>query len=353
MTPDTSTMAASPITTRLDFERPGRQQGELRIPYSSDTSAWAQLFVPVVCVANGSGPTVLVTGGNHGDEPEGQIAALKLARTLEPAAVTGRVIVIPCLSPPAARAFTRSWPSGENFNRIFPGSPTGTPAEMLADYLTRQILPHCDALIDLHSGGRSMRCLPWSEVHLVADPAQRAAMVDAMLAWNADWSFVYIDVAGTGLFVNEAEAQGKLTIGTELGGGGPVTAAVHRLAYAGLVNVLRQLGVLRGAVETRRSTGLPATTLLRATDPADYLMAPEPGLLECLVELGDRVEAGQVVGRLHRLDDLDREPFDVCAETAGVVCSLRAIAATERGDCICVVAQIADRASLLADPGEA
>lgn len=338
----------SPVTADIDLDGCGRQAGDLRIPQSTDTSGWGQLLIPIVCVARGEGPTVLVTGGNHGDEPEGQIAALKLARSLRPGDVRGRVIVIPCLSPPAARAFTRSWPSGENFNRVFPGSPDGTPAQMLADYLTRFVLPRCDALIDLHSGGRSLSCLPWSEVHLVADHRQRSAMVDAMLAWNADWSVAYIDVAGGGLFVGEAEAQGKIVIGTELGGGGSVPAGIHRLAYEGLVNVLRHLGVLEGEVRTRAAAGLPPTTVLSATDPADYVMASGTGLVEHLAELGDTVEAGQPVARLHRLDDLVGPPVEVAARTAGVVCAQRAPAPTERGECVCVIAQVTDRTSLLA-----
>lgn len=337
----------SPVTSDVDLDRPGRQAGDLRIPQSTDTSAWGQLLIPIVCVAQGAGPTVLVTGGNHGDEPEGQITALKLAQWLQPQDVRGRVIVIPCLSPPAARAFTRSWPSGENFNRVFPGSPTGSPAEILADYLARTVLPRCDALIDLHSGGRSLRCLPWSEVHLVADPVQRAGMVDAMLAWNADWSVVYIDVAGTGLFVNEAERQGKMALGTELGGGGAVPAAVHRLAYDGLLNVLRHLGVLEGEVRTRAVAGLPPTRVLRATDPENYVMAPATGLVEHLVDLGDEIDAGQPLARIHRLDDLVGPPVDVTAKRGGVVCALRAPAPTERGECVCVIGQVTDRNSLL------
>ena len=66
-------------------------------------------------------------------------------------------------------------------------------------------------------------------MHWVDDAEQRRAMVDAMLAWNTRCHFVYIDVAGTGLLVGEAERQGKVVVSTELGGGGHVTAATHRI----------------------------------------------------------------------------------------------------------------------------
>ena len=103
----------------------------------------------------------------------------------------------------------------------------------------------------MHSGGRTGLCLPWSEMHWVEDAEQRRQMVDGMLAWNTDWCCVYIDIAGTGLLVGEAERQGKIVVSTELGGGGHVTAAIHRLAGSGLANVLRHFGVLEGEVETR------------------------------------------------------------------------------------------------------
>lgn len=339
-------MTESPVVSEVDFDRPGKQVASLQLPRSTDTSGWAKLFIPIVCVKNGEGPTVLVTGGNHGDEPEGQIAGLKLAREVREEEVTGRLIVIPCLSPEASRAYTRSWPSGENFNRIFPGDPEGTTAEVLADYLSRRLLPISDALIDIHSGGRSMMCLPWSEMHLVDDAAQRVAMADMMLAWNADYSTIYIDIAGGGLLTGEAERQGKLVIGTELGGGGHVTARIHRLAESGLKNVLRHLGVLKGKAQTRRSLGLGETVILKAVDVADYNLAPRAGLFETLVELGEEVQAGQVIGRIHNLDPTIG-PIDVRVKTSGVVCTIRAIATTEQGDCVCVVGRRCDRSELL------
>ncbi len=45
-----------------------------------------------------------------------------------------------------------------------------------------------------------------------------------MLAWNSDFHFLYIDVAGHGLLPVEAESQGKIVVTTELGGGGHVSA---------------------------------------------------------------------------------------------------------------------------------
>jgi predicted deacylase len=336
----------SPILCTVDLDAAGRQVGELRIPRSSNTSGWSSLCVPLVSVGDGDGPTVLVLGGVHGDEPEGQVAALNLARRLRPEDVRGRVIVIPCLSPEASRAYTRLWPSGANLNRSFPGSPAGRPDEQLAHFLSTELFPRADVVVDIHSGGRTGLCLPWSEMHWVADPEQRRRMVAAMLAWNTDWCCVYIDIAGGGLLVGEAERQGKLVVSTELGGGGHVTAAIHRLAASGLDNVLRHVGVLDAAPVTRAELGLPAPTLLMATELDNYLLAPESGLFETLVDLGQRVEAGETVGLIHFLERPDRPPEPVVARTGGIVCVVRAIATTAQGDNVVVVAREIDPTEL-------
>jgi predicted deacylase len=327
----------------IDLEGPGRQLGRIELPRSTNTSGWSHLYVPIASIANGDGPTVAVIAGVHGDEPEGQVAALNLLRDIRVEDVTGRLLVTPCLSVEASKAYTRLWPSGANLNRSFPGSPDGSPDEQLADFVTRELIGRADVVVDMHSGGRSALCLPWAEMHWVEDAAQRRRMVDAMLAWGTDWCVVYIDIAGTGLLVGEAERQGKVVVATELGGGGHVTAAIHRLARRGLENVLRHVGVLKGEEIAREQ---PAT-ILKATELDDYLLAPESGLFETLVELGEWVESGQPVGRLHFLERPDRAPETILAKTTGIVCVVRAVATTEQGDNVVVIGREVSREELL------
>jgi len=339
---DNPSMTESSVTCSVDLDWPGKQVGHLRLPRGKNTSGWSQLCVPIGCVSSGTGPTALVLGGVHGDEPEGQVAALQLLRGVRVDDVTGRLIVLPCLSVEASQQYTRLWPSGANLNRSFPGSPDGALDEQLADYVTGHLIAASDIVVDVHSGGRTGLCLPWSEMHWVDDAAQRAAMVDGMLAWNTDWCVVYIDIAGGGLLVGEAERQGKVVVSTELGGGGHVTARVHRLALTGLENVLRCFGVLAGEPKPRPA---PARILM-ATELDDYLLAPESGLFETLVDLGQPVEAGQAVGRIHFPERLDRPPEPILADTSGIVCVVRAVPLTQSGDNVVVIGREVERAAL-------
>ena len=339
--------AHTPVHCDLDFHAPGKRFGRLEVPRSTNTSGWSHLFVPVVSIRGGDGPTAVVVGGVHGDEPEGQVAALNLARETRPEDVRGTLIIVPCASPEASRASTRLWPSGANLNRSFPGRPDGSPDEQLADYVSRYLLPRAEVVVDMHSGGRSALCPPWSEMHWVDDPGQRRRMVEAMLAWNTDVHFVYIDIAGSGLLVGEAERQGKIVVSTELGGGGHVTAATHRIARSGLANVLRHLGVLAGEAASRASLGLPPARILRATELENYLLAPDDGLWETFVEVGDQVEPGQPVGQIHFIDRPERAPTEVRANNGGFVCGVRAIATTEQGDNVVVIGREIEIAELM------
>lgn len=332
-----------PVECTIDLDVPGRQVGRLEIPKSTNTGGWARQFIPIASVANGEGPTALVLAGNHGDEYEGQVACLKLFRELRVEQVQGRVIIVPCLSPEASRAGTRLWPNGVNFNRSFPGRIDGPANEQLAHFLSTELFPRSDYVIDIHSGGNTGRFIPCSHMHVVDDPAQRKAMLEGMQAWNSEYHYLYIDVAGSGLLPVEAERQGKIVITTELGGGGYVAASTHRLAWSGLVNVLRHAGILEGEVVRRD----PPAVVLDGRDPRNYVFAPCSGIFETLVDPADEVHAGDLVARIHSLEFPDREPELVHAPLGGVTACVRAPSRCEQGDNILVFGQPIEAAALL------
>ena len=121
------------LFSSINLDASGKQQGYLQVPYSDNLGGWANEMIPMTIIANGAGPTVLVLGGNHGDEFQRQIAAMKLARELTPEMIAGRIILIPSLNFPAARSATRLSPlDGMNMNRAFPGQPEGAVTSQIA-----------------------------------------------------------------------------------------------------------------------------------------------------------------------------------------------------------------------------
>jgi predicted deacylase len=328
------------IWTDIDYDRDGKQSGYLGVPQSTNSAGWATVLVPVIVIRNGPGPTALLSGGNHGDEYEGPVTLLNLARELDPAQVHGRIIIVPALNLPAVLNGTRLSPlDGMNMNRAFPGKPDGTITSQIAHYVAGQLIPRADLVIDIHSGGRSMHFLPSANMHRMSNPAQMEAMLTAAKAWGAPYVFIYRDVAGAGLLPSYAESLGKVTLGTEIGGASQFGAAMLGVAARGVRNVL----ALHGILGPEFKTPAPTTPIVIASEERDdYVMAPAEGIFEPFVELGDSVRAGQVVGRMHIVTQPDWAPIPVRALTTGMVMSRRSFPLTKQGECVLVVARPAE-----------
>lgn len=325
---------ASPVQSEIDFDRAsGKQVGYLRLPHSSHRSAYGWLPIPVATIGDGDGPAVLVMAGNHGDEYEGQILVARLIRELAPAAVRGRLILLPMANYPAARAGLRTSPlDGGNLNRSFPGDPRGTPTQVIADYIERALLPRVQVVIDLHSGGSSLQ---YHGATLFAqrdpDPARQQRVLEAIRAFGLPLGFVNDSPNPVGLLA-AARRHGVLGLLTELGGAGSVDAGVLATAWHGLLHLLGHLGVLQGALVPAAPPG--ETRLLRVDRAQHYVYARDDGIFEPLVRLGERVEAGQPAARLHAPDYPEREPALVRFAAGGIVVCRRVPALTERGDCL-------------------
>jgi predicted deacylase len=330
-------MAISPIETSIDFERNGKQLGYLRLPHSVHRSAYGWIPIPAACIANGEGPRVLLVAGNHGDEYEGQLVLSRLIQEIDPGELHGRLIILPMANLLAAEAGLRTSPLDDgNLNRSFPGDPNGTPTQITAHYIEEVLLPRVDLLVDLHSGGSSLEYLPSTLPSW--DPNCRMPQKDLydlcremqlpyMLLFPEDREARYSSAAGL--------RKGVASIGTEVGGGGRVTRGHAKLLGAGLLHMLRRLGVYSGPVPNKAE---PRHVRSMAVRSDHYCYAGESGLLENLVDLGDRVTAGQDVALLHHPETPGREPSLVKAEAEGMVICQRGWARVRRGDCICHLA---------------
>ncbi|MEY9200286.1 N(2)-acetyl-L-2,4-diaminobutanoate deacetylase DoeB [Sinorhizobium sp. CCBAU 05631] len=323
----------SPISATVDFDADGVQHGFLRLPYSRDDSAWGSVMIPITVIKNGIGPTALFTGGNHGDEYEGPIALLDLARRLDAAEVQGRVIIVPAMNYPAFQAATRTSPIDRgNMNRSFPGRPDGTVTEKIADYFQRALLPLADIVLDFHSGGKTLDFLPFCAAHILPDKEQEASAFDFVKAFGAPFSMKMLEIDAVGMYDTAAEEMGKIFITTELGGGGSATAKSAAIAKRGAMNVLRHAGIIKGEIDAQ-----PTQWLDMPSDDC-FAFAEDCGLVEFLVDLGEAVESGSVIARIHPTGRTGAEPIDVRAKMAGMLVARHFPGLIKAGDCCAVLA---------------
>jgi uncharacterized protein len=321
----------SRISSSIDFEKPGKQAGYLRVPYSSHDSAYGWIPVPVVSISNGNGPTALLIGGNHGDEYEGQIALLKLCRTIDARNVRGRLIILPAVNQPAALAGRRVSPiDGGNLNRMFPGDPDGSPTEMIADFIETRLLPISDYVLDLHAGGSSLHYKPTILARLDTPPNKRAVMLEALRAFGAPFGLLFQPLQGEDRTMSAAAVRrGVVYLCPELGGSGTVTQASLALAEGGVRRALAVFGLLSDSSQPTANTQL---VTIGGFD--NYVYAPDSGLFEPSVEPGHRINAGEAAGLIHFSDTPWREPTMVRFGSSGVVLCRRVPTLTKRGDCL-------------------
>ena len=326
-------MTDNPITPTIPLDADGKHHGFLRLPYSRDDSAWGSVMIPLTVIGNGEGPTALLTGANHGDEYEGPIALQDLAFSLEPDEIKGRVIIVPAFNYPAFRAGLRTSPIDKgNLNRTFPGRPDGSVTEKIADFFATRLVPRADLVLDFHSGGKTLDFIPFASAHVLDDKPQQEACLAAVKAFNAPYTMMLLEIDNVGMYDTEVESQGKVFVTTELGGGGTATARSAAIAKKGVRNVLKHAGILRGEPE------LGPSTMLDMPDGDCFVFCEDDGLIEPVVDLGDAVEAGDVVARVWPADRTGQAPIEYRCRKSGILAARHFPGLVKSGDCVAVVA---------------
>src|SRR5436305_5997259 len=245
--PAATPKARSRLSPEIDLDGSGKQTGFLRRPHSVHRSAYGWIPIPIAQISNtggnGAGPRILLMAGNHGDELEGQVALGKLIRSLGPAEVRGRIIILPSANFPAAMAGTRTSPLDQgNLNRSFPGDPAGGPTAQIAYYIESELLPRCDFVLDTHSGGSSLTYLPSTLGRRPDTPEALDRAIELMRIFGAPVAYL-VDGGGWGDMTLTAAAHrvGIRHMSTELAGGGQETPTALRNAADGVRRVLHAL----------------------------------------------------------------------------------------------------------------
>jgi predicted deacylase len=320
------------LWSEIDFDRDGKQIDWLYLHHSITRSAYGEIMIPVAVVKNGPGPTVLLMAGSHGDEYEGQIALVKLIRSLEPEQIKGRIIILPAANLPAAMAGTRVSPiDSGNLNRSFPGDANGTPTQRIAHYIESVLLPMCDGFHDFHSGGSSLQYLPFASMRQSGDDDLDRRSLAALTAFAPPLAVIWT-YAGVGTYASIAANRRKVTnLGGEFGSGGAVDRGGLALVEGGIRRFLVHFGILpTGAAQASQTH----TRLMEIKGRHYYVYAPDHGLFEPSVDLGQNVSAGQLAGNVYFVDNPGREPVPCHFKTSGLVICQRTFGRVERGDCV-------------------
>lgn len=327
----------------LDFEKPGKHH--YRIAFHLDSS-WGYSLVPLTVIngrrgaRNGAPPGVAAFGGTHGNEYEGQVAIKRLCRDLDPAQMSGRVILVPQLSESACTGRQRISPQdGVNMNRAFPGNPRGSLSHRIAHFVKTRIFPQVRIVVDIHAGGNEAVYPLCTSLHPIPNPEQFAETAQACSLFDTPFIFVYSRQMASGLLTDEAEDEGKIAVGGELGCAESTSPRGVCHAYEGIRNVLKHYGLLAGDVVRIDPSRRTAPRGVQAPDLRAYVPCPRDGIWEPVVHPGDGVQEGDLLGRLHDFADHSSEPLEIRAHCAGVVIALHFAAVCRKGFTLYVIGE--------------
>ena len=256
------------------------------------------------------GPTITITGGVHGDEMVGQVAASLLSqnvftgagRSLDPEMMAGTVRLAPVLNPPGSTRQLRYFPDGRDLNREFPGSEAGSTTGRVAHRVLNDLISGSDFLLDLHTAARGRDNLPQVRADLAHPPSNRVAR-----AFGIE---VILDSKGPKGSMRRTAVD--LGIGSLTYEGGGANLADHeavQIAIHGVLNVLRSLHMIPG------NAARPKFRLLASG--STWVRAEEGGLVDLFIGRGSFVKTGEVIGRI--VDPLrPSESVDIIAPSRGI-----------------------------------
>jgi N-alpha-acetyl-L-2,4-diaminobutyrate deacetylase len=216
-------------------------------------------------------------------------------------------------------------------NRIFPGSPTGTLSEKIADFIMRGLLPMADTVLDFHSGGRTLDFLPFAASHILPDKTQEARCDAAVAAFNAPHSVKMLEIDAVGMFDTAVEEAGKTFVTTELRGGATATARSVAIARRGIANLMHHMGILDGEPDPQPSRFIDMPS-------ADcFTFADIDGMLELTRDLGDAVRQHDVLARIWPIGRTGIAPAEYRAAMDGILIARHFPGLAQSGDCLAVV----------------
>jgi predicted deacylase len=262
------------------------------------------------------GPRVYLGAGIHGDEVTGVALLARALRSVDPAQLAGSLLCALVQNPLALHADHRL-PVGHYLKSpldqspidpwsCFPGNPAGPLAEAIAHALFG-LIRECQWAIDIHTPTRGGRYVPISILPPAAlgDAAGRAE--DLAVAFGSGYIMKTADgmYVREGILAVEATRAGIPAFTFEIAEGGRLEPDAVAVGARCVLNALRHLAMLPGAVEPPlRTVRLREFVGVRST---------RGGLLYTEASLGAIVRRGD---RLGRIDNVYGDEIEVLAAPA-------------------------------------
>lgn len=270
--------------------KPLRLLGSEVPPATSTRLAWSpsQHFEGVysstaVLVVNGAhpGPTLCLTAAIHGDELNGTETVRRVMYNLDSSKLHGAVIGVPIVNLQGFHRGSRYLTDRRDLNRHFPGNPHGSSAARIAYSFFHEVISHCNAVVDLHTGSFYRTNLPQLRGDLTNPKVVKLT--------KGFGSTVVLDSDGAkGTLRRSAVEAGIPTVTLEAGAPMVLDEVSVSHSVKGIRTLLNQLKM----VSKFRLWGDPEPVYYNST----WQRATTGGIIFSEVELGQFVRKGDLLG---------------------------------------------------------
>lgn len=236
-----------------------------------------------VWVINGQypGKTLCLTAAIHGDELNGVEIVRRVMHDIRPKKLHGRIVGVPIVNLKGFQRGSRYLPDRRDLNRSFPGVRKGSLSSRIAYSLYHEIIQHCGALIDLHTGS-----LKRDNLLQVRADMRNPDVVN--FTHGFDKTVVVHSRGHAGMLRKVAVKNGIPAVTLEAGESSRLQAAQIDLAVQSIYSLLQREGMYARIF----SWGEPEPIYFQS----HWLRADMGGILLSKVELGADVKAGQMLG---------------------------------------------------------
>ena len=301
--------------------------GAIKVPAGSDAAT--DIGVALIHGAK-PGPVLAVVSGAHGTEYASIIAVEQLIDAVDPAQLSGTLILVPLVNVPSFERLTPHVNPVDNksMNRFYPGNTSGTQTERASYLITKEVVEKCDHLIDLHGGDLDENLRPYSYWTVTGNQKQDEFSRGMVLAFGLDHIIISADrpkdPSQSRYLENTASTRGKPSFTAEAGRSGPVDAKDVAVLVKGVQNVMGYL----------KMTALRPVPVARPVwlERVITIAAEQDGMFHASVDRGAHVLKGAKIGAV--TDYLNRPLKEIVAPEAGVVTFIRAVPSLKKGDTV-------------------
>ncbi|HKK61799.1 MAG TPA: succinylglutamate desuccinylase/aspartoacylase family protein [Bacteroidales bacterium] len=266
------------------------------------------------------GPVLLISGGLHGDEINGiEIVRRMLVKNiLKPE--SGSVIAIPLMNVYGFIQNVRGVPDGKDINRSFPGSKSGSLANLVAYNIMKEIIPKIDYGIDFHTGGASRSNFP--QIRCTFDVAENIELAKVFSP-----PVILHSKLIEKSFRKAAYKKGKQILVFETGESLRIDNTGIEEAIKGTQRLMKHLGMIKNAPEPQKT---------EIFEKSSWVRAKIAGLFHPKINLGDNISKRQLLGRI--TDPYGNETVKVVSNYNGKVIGLNYNPVVHKGDAILHIA---------------